>query len=149
MSILRELAKEISEYPKNHVEIEVSDVKYGGEVLDIGDRENFLYFTISNKSHLNMLSVKVHVEVLDDFVELRDKGVWGAPELDLHVGDIKAHDYKEDLGPITFRPRRSTTGKTDLISIQIADWTADLSHLLAVHSATGTGTIYREHIIQT
>jgi hypothetical protein len=141
MTVIQDLASEMAAYPDEQVQMEIIDFQEPGNVINPGEVCTFRV-RIKNKGHLNMSNVSLHVNGTNDLTMVSQTDILGNPinfsySMRTAPQHISAHStvttrlfYMKAIRP---------TANTRLLEMHLADWDADLGHLLRVHAGHDYG----------
>jgi len=142
MSVLQDLANEISGYAKKNITIEIINfqpyAQYGGE-WDEGDVGS-CQIKISNNGNLDVKNLRLHANRLGGYGKIRWVAFlgWGSTGWEVHLdiapvlfGTIPAGESRLALGYLGFRADHHTSEQVkDLFEVHVAEYDVSLDSLL-------------------
>ncbi|NOR68741.1 MAG: hypothetical protein GQ532_03440 [Methylomarinum sp.] len=143
MSIITDLARDLRNYPDDHVRLSIIDFKEPGTVINPGETCSFK-IKIENNGFLDMQNVKLHVNGKRSYNQLSQSDVLGNPinffdHLTTAAMNISAG---HSITTRTFYMKAiKATSSTVLIEAHIGDWDAGMASLLRIHAGHDYGAV--------
>jgi len=132
-----EMVTAVETYPESFVQIEIIDVDFPGDALNVSEIGTFTV-TVTNTGALNLDNVTVRVKGLNG-VLVKDSGA-AAPFVSEFVTQafdrIGAHGGTQTLpgSKLSFKAGASAQSLKDLIEVSLEGWDGDPDHIFIAHS---------------
>ena len=142
MSVLNDLVREIEDYPRDHLELDIVEVHWPGPEINVGDDCTFR-IRAKNTGPLDMLQLRLKVEGLAHTLVKSNalNSDWGEDFTisGAYFGDVPAHqgDGEEVVSrddPFMFRPQWESSTARDLVRVSVEGWDTSLDHVMKSHS---------------
>ncbi len=135
MSVIDDLTAAVEAYPKSNVQIQIEDVQFPGEVLNV-DEEGTFKVRVTNNGPLNLTDVTVKIKGLNGaLVRVGPPLIGYTEESQANIHDV-AGDGGSVLSPEFFfkAPDKPSETSEDLFKATLHDWNANLNRILNDHT---------------
>jgi hypothetical protein len=144
MGLLSDITTEIENYPRDYLDIEIFEVEWPGDVIDVDEQVTFRV-KVSNSGPLHVDNLELLVEGLDDRAEVKSNNAqaqW-VSSFTTNAGwfpRVPAHSAT-DPGPVemtggdfSFRARKPAARPQDLIKVSVYGWSSSFDHMFGGHT---------------
>ncbi len=142
MGLLSEITTEIENYPHEYLNIEIFDVEWPDDVINVGEQVTFRV-RVSNSGPLHVDNLELLVEGLDERAEARSNNApaqWG-PSFTTNAGwfpRVPAHSAGGPVemtgGDFSFRALAPAARPKDLIKVSVFGWSSSFDHFFGGHT---------------
>ena len=135
MSVIDDLTAAVEFYPKSNVQIQIEDVEFPGDVLNV-DEEGTFKVRVTNNGPLNLTDVSVKIKGLNGVQVRVGPPILGySDESEASIVDV-AGDGGSVLSTTLFfkAPGKPSSAPEDLFKVSLHDWNATLDRILNDHT---------------
>jgi hypothetical protein len=137
MSVIDDLTAAVETYPKTNVQVQIEDVEFPNEVLNVNEEGSFKV-RVTNNGPLNLTDVSVKVKGLNgvQVAPISAAGVlqWHE-EFEEALGDVAGDGGSVASINFAFKaPSKPSETLEDLFKVSLQDWNANLDRILNAHT---------------
>lgn len=144
MGLLSEITAEVENYPRDYLEIEIFEVEWPGDVIDVNEQVTFRV-RVSNSGPLHVDNLELLVEGLNGAAEVKGNNAQAQWEDSFTTSAgwfprVPAHSAT-DPGPVEmtggdfyFRATRPAARAKDLIKVSVFGWSSSFDHVFGGHT---------------
>jgi hypothetical protein len=133
----KDLVDAVETYPQSFVKIEIIEVDFPGDALNVGEIGTFTV-KVTNTGALTLDNVTVKVKGVNDAL-VKDQSALAQFKTDFVTQEfdrIGGHGGYQTLpsSKLSFKAPKKAHSLTDLIEVSLQGWNASLDHILIDHS---------------
>jgi hypothetical protein len=135
MSVIDDLSAAVETYPKSNVQIQIEDVDFPGDVLNVKEEGTYVV-RVTNNGPLNLTDVTVKIKGLNGALVKSGSSLMEFTDEFVNRVDDVAGDGGSVLSS-TFRfkaPKQPSASPEDLFQVALHDWNANLDRILNDHT---------------
>jgi hypothetical protein len=135
MSVIDDLTTAVETYPKSNVQIQIEDVEFPGDVLNV-DEEGSFKVRVTNNGPLNLTDVTVKLKGLNGAqVRVGPPIIGYADESEANINDVAGDGGSVLSATLFFKaPGKPSQSAEDLFKVTLHDWNANLDRILNDHT---------------